>query len=147
MRWSHARLDNRHRVNEIRRHKFALTMAQPSELDDVVDAITDFARRSNCKIHLEQYGGTPMKVTWGIVHPGGPYPLLREVARFLDVDHHSLVIPTEAIGDQGTGSPALLTGRLGKRVIITPSTDKAVVELRILVAFQPHRSGVCLGTT
>ena len=30
-------------------------------------------------------------------HRGGPYPLLREVARFLDLDHRSLIVGCAAV--------------------------------------------------
>lgn len=36
---------------------------------------------------------------WSLIHRGGPYPLLRITARFLEVDHQSIFIGFESVGD------------------------------------------------
>ncbi len=36
---------------------------------------------------------------WSPTHRGGPYPLLRELALFLRVDHHRLIVPARPTQD------------------------------------------------
>ena len=36
---------------------------------------------------------------WGLVHPGGGYPLLRITARFLGVDHHRIFVGFRTLPD------------------------------------------------
>ena len=41
--------------------------------------------------------------TWSFVHGGGPYPLLREVAQFIDYPYTKLVLGGRAVGDRRCG--------------------------------------------
>ena len=127
-------------MDDARRRKLARTMAEPSQLDDVIEAIAAFAKVSNCKVQVEQYGSPLKKFRWAIVHGGGPYPLLREVARFLEVDHHSIIVEAKAVDGQSVVAPMRPIRRPTRRAMITPSSDKAVVADRILTAFGQERS-------
>ncbi len=127
-------------MDDARRQKLARTMAEPSELDDVIEAIAAFAKVSNCKVQIEQYGSPLRQFRWAIVHGGGPYPLLREVARFLEVDHHSILVQAKAVDGQSIVAPAQPIGLPTRRGMITPSSDKALVADRILKVFGLYRS-------
>lgn len=69
-------------------------MTGPSELDDVLEAMAALGRRSAVKCYVERHGS---RYRWSIAHGGGPYPLLREVASFLELPHTSLVVGTTAV--------------------------------------------------
>lgn len=40
---------------------------------------------------------------WSPAHRGGPYPLLRVVAKLLDVDYHGLVLPCRGLPQSNAG--------------------------------------------
>ena len=42
--------------------------------------------------YVERHGGL---YRWSPAHRGGPYPLLRTLAKLLGVDHHTIVLPFE----------------------------------------------------
>jgi hypothetical protein len=61
---------------------------EPSSLEEVVRAISE-ATEFQFRVYVERTGSW---YRWSLVHPGGPYPLLRIAALFLRMDHHHLVI-------------------------------------------------------
>lgn len=81
-------------MDEARRRKLADTMTGLSELDDVLEAMAALGSRSFVKCYAERQGS---RYRWSIAHRGGPYPLLREVARFLDLPHTSLLVGTTGV--------------------------------------------------
>jgi hypothetical protein len=63
--------------------------ARPSALASVVRALS-VAAISSPLVYVERRGD---RYTWSPAHRGGPYPLLRVVAKVLGVDHHGIVLP------------------------------------------------------
>ena len=77
-------------------------MMEPSSIRDVAVAIAAFAKRSDAKVYIERRGDG---YRWSPAHPGGPYPILREVARFLELDHHRLIVGCAAVDDLSVVAP------------------------------------------
>jgi hypothetical protein len=65
----------------------------PSPLDEVVAAIVA-ATDHETRFYVER-GAKGWR--WSLVHPGGPYPLLRITARFLDVEHDRILVPCRGL--------------------------------------------------
>lgn len=72
-------------------------------LDDVVREIARLGDRSSVGIYVERRG---TRFRWSIAVRGGPYPLLREVARLLRVPHTSLVVPCRSVDGRCIVAPA-----------------------------------------
>jgi hypothetical protein len=89
-------------MDETRRRELAATMMEPSPVGDVADAVATFAKRSSAKVYVERCSNG---YRWSPAHAGGPYPLLREVALFLDRDHHGLVIGCAAVDGYSIVAP------------------------------------------
>ena len=71
------------------RRLLARSMIQPATLDDVAQAIADAASRHAPLVYVERHGE---RWRWSLAHRGGPYPLLRETARFLGMPPSSLLM-------------------------------------------------------
>ncbi|MBA3653483.1 MAG: hypothetical protein H0W70_04745 [Actinobacteria bacterium] len=65
----------------------------PSSLEDVVAALTEASRAE--RIAYVERGVDGWR--WSLAHKGGPYPLLRITARFLQVDHRRVMVPTRSL--------------------------------------------------
>jgi hypothetical protein len=61
---------------------------EPSPLEEVAFAIST-ATETEHQLYVERIGDL---WRWSLVHAGGPYPLLRVTARFLQVDYTAIVI-------------------------------------------------------
>ena len=72
------------------------TWFEPSPLHDVAAAISR-ATEHERRVYVERMG-TGWR--WSLTHPGGPYPLLRIAARFLNVSHFGLVLGVRTVADQ-----------------------------------------------
>jgi hypothetical protein len=66
-----------------------------SSLEDVAHAIA-VATEFETEVYVERLGD---RYRWSLVHRGGPLPLLRITARFLQVDYQSILIGCRAVGD------------------------------------------------
>ena len=66
-----------------------------SSLKDVAWAVA-VATEYETQVYVERLGD---RYRWSLVHRGGPYPLLRITARFLQVDYQSIFIGCRAVGD------------------------------------------------
>lgn len=69
------------------------SIACGSDLATVADAIGR-ASAINGPVYVERRGTL---YRWSLTHRGGPYPLLRETAKLLGLDHHTLVLPFRAV--------------------------------------------------
>ena len=58
------------------------------------EQIARFGDHRFARIYVERRDDT---YRWSIAHRGGAYPLLREVARFLDVPYESIILPFRTI--------------------------------------------------
>jgi Domain of unknown function (DUF6438) len=81
-------------VDEPRRRELVDTMTEPSSAEDVIRAIASFGVRPSVKIYVERSG---RGYRWSMAHRGGSYPLLREVATFLDLPYTSLLLPCTGV--------------------------------------------------
>ncbi|HEY5519017.1 MAG TPA: hypothetical protein VIK08_00015 [Candidatus Limnocylindrales bacterium] len=77
-----------------------------STLPAVAQAIAD-ASRPRSLFYVERFGH---HCRWSPAHRGGPYPLLRETAKLLDVDYHTLVVHARAISPTGFDADGIWAG-------------------------------------
>jgi hypothetical protein len=66
-----------------------------SPIEEVALAVS-VATEHETEVYVERLGD---RYRWSLIHRGGPYPLLRITARFLEVDYSSLFIGCRAVGD------------------------------------------------
>jgi len=66
-----------------------------SPLDDVAEAVA-VASETEQHIYVERIGD---QYRWSPTHPGGGYPLLRIMARFLHVDYTRIMVPFRTVAD------------------------------------------------
>ena len=52
------------------------------------------------KVYVERLGD---RYRWSLIHRGGPYPLLRITAKYLQVDYHSIIVGCREVGDGWSG--------------------------------------------
>lgn len=109
-------------------------MSQPSPLARVAWAIATFAERSSARVHVER---RPSGYRWGPAHPGGPYANLREVARFLGIDAHGVVVHSGALEGQSVVMPPDAPTPRAARAFIVPTTDRAALARAIEAALSP----------
>jgi hypothetical protein len=64
-----------------------------SSLEDVALAVS-VASEYETEVFVERLGA---RYRWSLIHSGGPYPLLRITARFLQVDYHRIFIACREI--------------------------------------------------
>jgi hypothetical protein len=75
----------------------AVAMLRPSTLDDVAAAVTEYARSGGRVAYVERVGD---RYRWSPAVGGGPYPLLRVLARFLRCEHTALTIGCRTVDDR-----------------------------------------------
>jgi hypothetical protein len=95
------------------RSQLILSTRDWSPLEEVALAVS-VATGYETKLYVERLDG---RYRWSLIHRGGPYPLLRITARFLEVDHHSIFIGFRGIDD---GYSALSANPEGEQ---TPSAS------------------------
>jgi hypothetical protein len=124
-------------TNPARRAKLILSTRDWSHLSDVAEAVS-VATEHESEVYVERLGS---RYRWSLVHRGGPYPLLRITARFLQVDHQRIFIGFRPVGD---GYSALLpdeqdTVRPDAHKVLTFEVPTPVVEVedRIRGALSP----------
>jgi hypothetical protein len=66
-----------------------------SSIEEVALAVS-VASEDQSEVYVERLGDL---YRWSLVHRGGPYPLLRTAARFLQLDYRSLFIGFRAVAD------------------------------------------------
>ena len=77
------------------RSQLILSTREWSPLEEVALAVS-VATEYETKLYAERLDG---QYRWSLIHRGGPYPLLRITARFLEVDYHSIFIGFRGIDD------------------------------------------------
>ena len=68
---------------------------EPSSLAEVAEAVS-VASQDERRVYVERLG---RKWRWSLTHPGGAYPLIRIAARFLRVDHDSIIVPFRQVAE------------------------------------------------
>jgi hypothetical protein len=76
-------------MDDARRRLLAGSIFAYCTLEQVAEQIAASAAQFDC-IYVERLGST---YRWSPMHRGGPYPLLREVAKLLDLPYRLLVLP------------------------------------------------------
>ena len=76
------------------RARLARAISSSAPLDLVAEGIAAATEYPPLLVYVERRGRL---YRWSPAHRGGPYPLLRVWARFLQVDHHSLVLPFRTV--------------------------------------------------
>jgi hypothetical protein len=66
-----------------------------SSLQEVAYAVS-VATEYETEVYVERMGDC---YRWSLIHRGGPYPLLRITARFLQVDYQSIFVACREVGD------------------------------------------------
>jgi hypothetical protein len=79
-------------------HPFPRSISHGARLDVVAKAVAA-ASGSIRFIYVEHLDADLYR--WSPAHRGGAYPLLRETARLLGVNHQGLVLPFRALADTG----------------------------------------------
>jgi hypothetical protein len=79
------------------RIEHAVAILRPSTLDDISAALAEYARSGGTAAHVESVGE---RCRWSPATEGGPYALLRILARFLRCDHTELTIGCRSVDDQ-----------------------------------------------
>ena len=77
------------------RTQLILSTRDWSSLRDVAQAVS-VATEHETKLYVERLHD---RYRWSLIHRGGPYPLLRITARFLQVDHQRIYVGYKQIED------------------------------------------------
>ena len=83
-----------------------------STIETVAMAVS-VATEFQSQVYVERLGD-PYR--WSLVHRGGPYPLLRITAKYLQVDYHSIMVGCREVGDGWSGLNGNETEPLGPDV-------------------------------
>ena len=70
-----------------------------STIETVAMAVS-VATEFQTKVYVERLGD---RYRWSLIHRGGPYPLLRITAKYLQVDYHSIIVGCREVGDGWSG--------------------------------------------
>lgn len=99
--------------------------------DRAAEQITRFGVHQFARIHVERRDNA---YRWSIAHRGGAYPLLRELARFLDVPYESIILPFGTVDGWAIVLAPDVDGKPDASGIIEPSTDTSTNLERLLAA-------------
>lgn len=114
-------------MDEARRNKLASTMTRATALAEVIEAIASLGA-APLNVYVERRG--PL-YRWSIAHQGGPYPLLREVARSLDIPHSSLLIHCTAVDEWTIVAPGTEMGPPDAWMVIASGADRDALKTRV----------------
>jgi hypothetical protein len=67
---------------------------------EAVSLAVSVATEFQTEIYVERLGD---RYRWSLIHRGGPYPLLRITAKYLQVDYHSIIVGCREVGDGWSG--------------------------------------------
>ena len=70
-----------------------------STIETVALAVS-VATEFQTNVYVERLGES---YRWSLIHRGGPYPLLRITAKYLQVDYQSLIVGCREVGDGWSG--------------------------------------------
>ena len=97
-------------------------------LDQVTEQIAEYAGGSD-RIYVERRGSG---YRWSLVHRGGAYPLLREVAKLLDVPYRSLILHFGTIDGWTIALTPEPDAAPDSRGFIEPAAEASINRERIL---------------
>src|ERR1035437_10044183 len=67
---------------------------------EVVALAVSVATEFQTEVYVERLGD---RYRWSLIHRGGPYPLLRITAKYLQVDYHSIIVGYREVGGGWSG--------------------------------------------
>jgi hypothetical protein len=123
-----------------RRIDHALSIVAPTSLDQVVAAIAVYAESGGATAYVERVGE---RYRWSPAVKGGPYPLTRVVARFLECRHTEITVGFITVdgwcivGDPEGGPPVDDYAVLGE-VAPDIATIEALVQQHLAPREQPQ---------
>lgn len=119
-------------MDDARRRRLTHGTIHPAPLDEVVKAIVDSGAHRGLHIYVERRRSG---YRWSIASQGGHYPLLREVAKLLEVDHRALLMPFDTVGGWAVVSPKQLWNRPPLHwAVLAPEPDPSAVRSKIASA-------------
>jgi hypothetical protein len=83
----------------LKRSRLIKSTAEWSTIETVSLAVS-VATEFQTKVYVERRGD---RYRWSLIHRGGPYPLLRITAKYLQVDYHSIIVGCREVGDGWSG--------------------------------------------
>lgn len=84
-------------VPDPERERLIRSVFEPAAREEVAEAVSVVSEEQRL-LYVERLADG---YRWGLVHVGGPYPLLRITARFLRMSHDSLMIGCRGLADTG----------------------------------------------
>ena len=118
-------------MDEVRRGRLMGSIFETSTIEQTAEQIARFGAPRFARVYVERRGNA---YRWSIVHRGGPYPLLREVALLLDVPYESMALPFGSVDGWTYVLADDLEGKPDSWAIIEPSSDASVNVARLLEA-------------
>jgi hypothetical protein len=104
------------------RSRLIVSVRDWSPLEEVSLAVSQ-ASQHETRVYVERLGDL---YRWSLICRGGPYPLLRITARFLQVDYQSLFIGCREVGD-------------GYSALSTPEDDQ-MPDASMILSVSPNAS-------
>ena len=116
-------------MDDVTRSRLAGSIFETCTIEQTAEQIALFGAPRFARVYVERRGKA---YRWSIVHRGGPYPLLRELAQLLDVPHESIALPFATIDGWTYVLAPDLDGKPDSWAIIEPSSDASVNVERLL---------------
>jgi len=124
-------------MEDPRRSRLADGIFATCTSERAAEQITRFGAHQFARIYVERRDDA---YRWSIAHRGGAYPLLRELARFLDVPYESIILPFGTVDGWAMVLAPDLSGPPDAWGIIESSTDLSTNLERLLAATGSGRS-------
>ena len=83
----------------LKRSQLIKSTGEWSTIETVAMAVS-VATEFQTKVYVERLGD---RYRWSLIHRGGPNPLLRITAKYLQVDYNSIIVGCREVGDGWSG--------------------------------------------
>jgi hypothetical protein len=83
----------------LKRSQLIKSTGEWSTIETVAMAVS-VATEFQTEVYVERLGD---RYRWSLIHRGGPYPLLRITAKYLQIDYSSIVVGCREVGDGWSG--------------------------------------------
>jgi len=118
-------------MDDARRSRLADSIFGTCTAEEVAGQIALFGAPRFHKVYVERREDG---YRWSIVHGGGPYPLLRELAQLLDIPYQSIVLPFATLDGWAYVLAPDIEGEPDSCAFIESSADASVNVERLLAA-------------
>jgi hypothetical protein len=100
---------------------------------ETVSLAVSVATEFQTNVYVERLGD---RYRWSVIHRGGPYPLLRITAKYLQVDYTSIIVGCREVGDgwSGLNGNETESSEPDSWVILTFDGSTAVADVRALIS-------------